>query len=154
MKRATIYFDRGLAAALNRYSAEGAPIGALARVLLDWALAVMDEAPPLPADEATALLAIAREWRPRARLASGEPRIQIEIENLPAVILDEAAFVGVDADTAHRLAERLGAFNPIERLGLIFRLAWAVEALELMPGPGRHPQKTEAALRLARLVEA
>jgi hypothetical protein len=153
VKRPTVYLDRALASAIERYTADGAPAGALGRVLLEWALALMDEAPALPDDEAQALLAIAREWRPRARNATGEPRVQVEVENLPTAILDEAAFAGVDDATAHRLAERIAALDPIARLGLILRLAWGCEALDLTPGPGRRPQSFEDALRLARLAE-
>jgi len=152
VKRPTVYLDRSIASAIERYTAEGAPAGALGRVLLDWALALMDEAPMLPNDEARALLAIAREWRPRARNATGEPRVQVEVENMPTAIFEEAVGAGVDAATAQRLAERIAALDQIARLGLILRLAWGCEALDLTPGPGRRPQSFEEALRLARLA--
>jgi len=151
VKRPTVYLDRSIASAIERYTAEGAPAGALGRVLLDWALALMDEAPTLPNDEARALLAIAREWRPRARNATGEPRVQVEVENMPTAIFEEAVGAGVDAATAQRLAERIAALDPIARLGLILRLAWGCEALDLTPGPGRRPQSFEEALLVARL---
>ncbi|MBX6755023.1 MAG: hypothetical protein IRY86_12375, partial [Thermorudis peleae] len=74
-------------------------------------------------------------------------------ENMPTAIFEEAVGAGVDAATAQRLAERIAALDPIARLGLVLRLAWGCEALDLTPGPGRRPQSFEDALRLARLVE-
>lgn len=150
--RPTVYLDEELSAAISRYLPEGAPAGALLRLLAAWGIAIMDETEPLAPEQARALLAIARERRLRPRSGSGEPRVSAELEHLPDTIITEALFARVAPDPARQLAEHIGWMSQIERLSLVLRLAWACEAMDLLPGPGRRPLSFDEALRAARLV--
>lgn len=150
--RPTVYLNRSIAHAIERYTTEGAPPGALGRILIEWALAVMDEVEPLDPEHARALLTIAPEIRLRPRTSTGEPRVSVELANLPNAILDEATLAGVSPEIARDLAERVAGMPAIQRLGLVLRLAWACEAMDLRPGPERRPLSFEEALRAARLV--
>lgn len=152
IRRPTVYLDRSIVPFLEAYLTDGVPAGALARVLVEWGVALMDEAPVLPEAEARALLAIAREWRPRPRAESGEPRVALEVASIERAILDEGAFAGVPEDIQQRLLDRLGTLSPVERLGLLLKLAWACEAMNLLPGMGRRPLSLDEALRVARLA--
>lgn len=152
-RRPTVSFDRDLLPYVRRYTLpDAAPAGALARVLVEWGVALMDEAPTFPDDEARALLAVAREWRPRPRTGLGEPCVALEAASFERVILDEGAFVGLSEDVQGRLLERLERLSPVERLGLLFKLAWALESMHLMPGHERRPLSFDEALVVSNLV--
>ena len=151
MKRPTVYVNRSIDKAIKRYTAEGAPVGALGRVLIEWAVAIMDEAPTLSEDESRALLAIVRERPLRPRSATGEPRVSSVVGDLANALL--AAGVSIPWEARCQLLRRLSRMHHMERLGLVLRLAWACEAMELLPGPGRRPLTFDEALALARLTE-
>jgi len=153
-RRPTVSLDRKLLPHVRKYTIpDAAPAGVLGRFALKWITALMDMAPRLSADEARALLEVAMEWKPEPRSERGEPRIAVELANFPQAILDEGTFVGLTAEMQQRIARRIAALDDLERLGLLLRLAWAYETMQIKPGPERRTLTFEEALRAARLIE-
>ncbi len=129
MKRITVVMPRRVESVAARYLAEGAPAGALYRVLGEWALVLIEEAPPLSSEEANALLRfLDAEGAGVTPLRHSDPESLLAfIEGLPTRIIEDAPFAGLEEDEAGRLARRLAGMHPLERLGVLLKASWARE---------------------------
>lgn len=154
MRKVTVVMPRRVESIAARYLAEGAPAGALYRVLGEWALALLEEAPCLAPEEAYALLRfLDAEGAGVTPLRHTDPESIIAlIEGLPARVLEDALFAGLTEDEARQLARRFADMHPLERLGVLIKAAWAREMRRGGRSRMRHPIEEADAIIHARLI--
>jgi len=154
MRRATIVMPRRAEVVAARYLAEGAPAGALYRVLGEWGLALLEDAPCLDIEEADALIRFL-DAEGAGVTPLRHPDIESPfalIEGLTSRVLEDAPFAGLEEDEARRLARRLAGLHPLERLGVLLKASWAREMRAGGRSRMRHPIEEPDALALARLI--
>jgi hypothetical protein len=154
MQKVTVVMPRRAEAVAARYLTEGAPAGALYRVLGEWALALIEEAPCLELEEAEALIRfLDAEGAAVTPLRHRDLESLISlIERLPTRILEDAPFAGLAEDEARRLARRLAGMHPLERLGVLMKASWAREMRAGGRSRMRHPIEEPDAMLIARLI--
>jgi hypothetical protein len=154
MKRVNVVIPHRVDAIASRYLAEGAPAGALYRVLGEWALALLEEAPCLELEEAEALIRfLDAEGAAVTPLRHRDLESLISlIERLPTRILEDALVADLEEGAARRLAHRLAAMHPLERLGVLMKASWAREMRAGGRPAMRHPIEEPDAIIIARLV--
>ena len=153
MKRVNVAIPGRVEKFAARYTAPGAPEGALYRVLAEWALAVLEEAPCLEPDEAEALIRfLDAEEHAVTPLRADEPSVVALVEMVPTVLYEDALFMGIRESAAARLALKLASMHPIQRLGVLMKAAWAREMRDGKRSPHREPRDEADAIIAARLV--
>ncbi|WP_448574635.1 hypothetical protein, partial [Thermomicrobium sp.] len=125
----------------------------LYRVLAEWALAILEEAPCLDIEEAEALIRFLDvEEHAVTPLRSEEPSVTALVEMMPTILYEDALFMGIRESAAARLALKLASMHPIQRLGVLMKAAWAREMRDGKRSPHRQPQDEADAVLTARLV--